>query len=1527
MAGTTWKGVKVVAIRNFDPLENNDSFLTQEQLKDAPNVQNQMFFRKGQCFEILTKSVKCWWLYVRCPSSRKEGFIPSVCVIPLREDLQGETLHFLVNGGEVLASMVNQHHNCNFFPKTPSQADLHAKEMAESIRKPCPERKANLFSRLTFWWLNKLIITGFKRPLQDSDLWSLDENNMADHIVPKLQREWEKELKKCRRNQRGSTDSVEQESEQMHLQSSDVSFAGKEPLKCQASLVKAITRVFGPYFVISVFFKLIYVVLMFVQPYLLGLLIEYAENKGNDANSWKGYVYVVSMVVVATCQVLASQQAIHISFTTAMRVHASIIGAVYAKSLSLSQMSRRISTAGETMNLMTVDAQRVVTLVETFNQLWSAPLQICVAVYFLYVTMGVAVMAGLVKQLKNSDERIKLMNEVLSGIKVLKLYAWEESFISKITAIRNKELQYIAKSLYLNAGVSFTFICAPLLVSLSTFSVYVLLGNELTAGKAFVAISLFNILRLPLTLLPRVVVNFIQAQVSNHRLEEFLKLGELQPGNVIRNMPTHCSNVAVHIENGSFCWDRSEGVPILRNVSVNIPKGSLVAVVGQVGCGKSTLLSALLGETEKLDGKVYLKGSTAFVPQEAWIQNATLRQNVLFCQSLDLERYHHVLTACALDPDIKNLPAGDLTEIGEKGVNLSGGQKQRVSLARAVYFNADIYFLDDPLSAVDSHVGKHIFDKVIGPEGLLREKTRIFVTHAVQYLPHVDQIIVLQDGVVAEYRYHATKSHDEAHLTRLRMENKAAKHLSSKTLQRPNKHDSVSSLGSLNSYLSICEGLDAECLREGEDVFSDDIAEGNDRLLLQASSTVRQRQSLISGFSLNSLLSLVEADGHVNSRLTSGDNPTNSLDFFEESVDSEDKVLNVNESRERIESWDKRKEGRTSGRTTTEESMGILCALIILLSGFGAESSAIASRIWLAKWSSTNVSTSKQRDTFLGFYALMGVGQVVLVTAMNLTLAYSALKAGRHLHQGILINVMHLPMQFFESSPLGRIMNRFSKDVNSVDERIPRSLVMFLRTFLASLGTVFVISYSTPLFLTCVLPLGALYVFIQRLYISSSRQLRRIESVNRSPIYNHFFETLTGTSTIRAFSQQQRFIMENHRRLDEAHVAHYPGICAFRWLAVRLEFIGASILFFAALFAVIARDTIAPGLVGLSVAYALQITGVLNWMVRQSSELETNIVAVERIKEYSMLTREADWIVPSHRPPEEWPHQGKIEIENFELRYRENLPRTLKNLSCFIGKEEKIGIVGRTGAGKSTLTLALFRILERAGGRIVIDGIDISQIGLQDLRSRLTIIPQDPVLFSGSLRMNLDPFDKHTDEQLWSALEVTHLKNFVIGLEKGLQHHILRAGENMSAGQRQLVCLARALLRKSKVLVLDEATAAVDLETDELIQQTIRREFADRTVLTVAHRLITIMDYDRIMVLRDGSVAEFGSPSELLSQRGVFFIMARDAGLKKKICETLFTISLKRQGVLPIHRSLLPKWSRPIFLAFILVFLIQKDEY
>jgi len=321
------------------------------------------------------------------------------------------------------------------------------------------------------------------------------------------------------------------------------------------------------------------------------------------------------------------------------------------------------------------------------------------------------------------------------------------------------------------------------------------------------------------------------------------------------------------------------------------------------------------------------------------------------------------------------------------------------------------------------------------------------------------------------------------------------------------------------------------------------------------------------------------------------------------------------------------------------------------------------------------------------------------------------------------------------------------------------------------------------------------------------------------------------------------------------------------------------IIFFAALFSVVNRDSLESGLVGLSITYALQVTATLNWMVRMSSELETNIVSVERVKEYSETPTEAEWIIPDSRPPDEWPDAGNIVIDEFDLKYREGLPLVLKQINCDIKPGEKVGIVGRTGAGKSTLTLALFRILERAGGRIMVDGVDIAKIGLQDLRSRLTIIPQDPVLFSGTLRLNLDPFDTHTDDELWKILELSHLKNFVSGLDEGLLHPVSEGGENLSVGQRQLVCLARALLRKSKILVLDEATAAVDLETDELIQQTIRREFADRTVFTIAHRLNTIMDYTRIMVLDKGFMMEFDTPQALLAQRGIFYNMARDAGL------------------------------------------------
>ncbi|KAI7803124.1 putative multidrug resistance-associated protein 1 [Triplophysa rosa] len=479
----------------------------------------------------------------------------------------------------------------------------------------------------------------------------------------------------------------------------------------------------------------------------------------------------------------------------------------------------------------------------------------------------------------------------------------------------------------------------------------------------------------------------------------------------------------------------------------------------------------------------------------------------------------------------------------------------------------------------------------------------------------------------------------------------------------------------------------------------------------------------------------------------------------------------------------------------------------------------------------------------------------------------------------MLYNVLRSPMSFFERTPSGNLVNRFAKEMDTIDSVIPSIIKMFMGSMFNVLGSCAVILIATPLVAIIIPPLGLLYFFVQRFYVASSRQLKRLESVSRSPVYTHFNETLLGTSVIRAFGEQQRFIRESDNRVDHNQKAYFPSIVANRWLAVRLEFVGNCIVTFAALFAVMARDSLSPGIMGLSISYALQVTTSLNWLVRMSSEVETNIVAVERVKEYGDTEKEAEWSLEHSTLPAGWPTNGHIEIRNFGLRYREDLELAIRDILVTIEGGEKVGIVGRTGAGKSSLTLGLFRIIEAAQGDIRIDGVNISELGLHELRSRITIIPQDPVLFSGSLRMNLDPFDGYTDEEVWRALELAHLKNFVSGLPDKLNHECSEGGENLSLGQRQLVCLARALLRKTKILVLDEATAAVDLETDNLIQSTIRTQFEDCTVLTIAHRLNTIMDYTRVLVLDKGQMAEFDSPSNLIAKKGIFYKMAKDSGL------------------------------------------------
>ncbi|KAM9305127.1 multidrug resistance-associated protein 1 [Gastrophryne carolinensis] len=1319
---------------------------------------------------------------------------------------------------------------------------------------PCPESGASFLSRITFWWISRMMVQGYKRPLETKDLWSLNKEDTSVEVVPVLAKNWETEYLKAKRQPLKMTYSPKKPAKPQEpndeTREEAEALIVKTPAKdIQPSLFKALYKTFGPYFFMSSFFKIVHDVLMFSGPEILKFLIRFVGDK--NAPNWQGYLYTALLFLCACLQTLILHQYFHICFVTGMRLKTAIVGLVYRKALVISNSARRTSTVGEIVNLMSVDAQRFMDLATYINMIWSAPLQVILALYLLWQNLGPSVLAGVavmillvpvnaviamksrkyqVVQMKCKDNRIKLMNEILNGIKVLKLYAWELAFKEKVLGIRQEELQVLKKSAYLSAVGTFTWVCAPFLVALCTFSVYVLIdeANVLDAEKAFVSLALFNILRFPLNMLPMVISSMVQASVSLKRLRVFLSHEELEPDSIDRE-PQKNGQGCIDMRNATFSWSRSDPAS-LKEINLTIPEGSLIAVVGQVGCGKSSLLSALLGEMEKKDGYVAIKGGIAYVPQQAWIQNASLKDNILFGRECSEPFYKKAVEACALLQDLDILPSGDRTEIGEKGVNLSGGQKQRVSLARAVYCNADVYLLDDPLSAVDAHVGKHIFDKVIGSKGLLKDKTRILVTHGVSYLPQMDSIIVMVDGKITE-------------------------------------------IGSYQELLKQ-DGAFAEFLRTYANAEQNNVQEHTEVEEEEEVPSPTEQKRMENGVLVN------EKGEKFMQRQLSASSETKSA--------QQNSTADLQKSGTEKEDWklteaDKAKTGRVKLAVFWEymKAIGLFLSFLSVILFLCNHVASLASNFWLSIWTDDKVVNGTQQHTNmrLGVYGALGMSQGIAVFGYSMTVSLGGILASRYLHMDLLHNVLRFPMSFFERTPSGNLVNRFSKEMDTIDSTIPQIIKMFMGSLFNVIGACIVILITTPIVAVMIPPLGLLYFFVQRFYVATSRQLKRLESVSRSPVYSHFNETLLGASVIRAFGEQKQFIRTSDFRVDENQRAYYPSIVSNRWLAIRLEFVGNCIVLFASLFAVISRYSLSPGLVGLSVSYALQVTAYLNWLVRMSSELETNIVAVERVKEYSDLEQEAPWTVQHAKPESTWPHEGRIEFQNFCLRYREDLDLALKNINATVHGGEKIGIVGRTGAGKSSLTLGLFRINEAASGEIVIDGCNIANIGLHDLRFKLTIIPQDPVLFSGSLRMNLDPFEKYTDEEVWSALELAHLKNFISGLPDKLNHECAEGGENLSIGQRQLVCLARALLRKTKVLVLDEATAAVDLETDGLIQSTIRKEFEECTVITIAHRLNTIMDYTRVMVLDRGQIVEFDSPNNLLLKKGIFYNMAKDSGL------------------------------------------------
>nr|XP_010972726.1 canalicular multispecific organic anion transporter 1 isoform X1 [Camelus dromedarius] len=1352
-----------------------------------------------------------------------------------------------------------------------------------------PLSTASFLSSITFSWYDSIVLKGYKKPLTLDDVWDVDEKSKTKILVSKFETHMTGELQKARwafqrrqrkKSQRNSGARLH-ELNKNQSQSQDVLVLEEAKKKKKKSgttedfpkswLVMALFKTFYAILLKSFLLKLVYDILTFLNPQLLKLLISFASDR--SIYLWAGYIYSILFFAVALIQSFCLQYYFQLCFVLGMKVRTTVMASVYKKALTLSNRARKQYTVGETVNLMSVDAQKLMDVTSFIHLLWSNLLQIVLSVYFLWAELGPSVLAGVgvmvllipvngvlatknraiqVKNMKNKDKRLKIMNEILSGIKILKYFTWEPSFKNQVYDIRKKELKNLLMFGRLQSVIIFLLYLTPVLVSVITFSVYVLVdsNNILDAQKAFTSITLFNILRFPMSMLPMLISSMLQASVSIERLEKYLGGDELDTSAIRHD----CNfDKAVQFSEASFTWDHDLEVTI-RDVNLDIMPGQLVAIVGTVGSGKSSLMSAMLGEMENIHGNITIKGTIAYVPQQSWIQNGTIKDNILFGAELDEKKYQQVLEACALLPDLEVLPGGDLAEIGEKGINLSGGQKQRISLARATYQNTDIYILDDPLSAVDAHVGKHIFNKVLGPSGLLKGKTRLLVTHSIHFLPQVDEIVVMGNGTILEKGSYSTL------------------------------------LAKKGSFAKNLKTFMKQTGPEDEATVNEDSEEEDDCGLMPSVEEIPEDVASLSMKRENSFHRTLSRSSRSNSRR---------LKSLKDSLKT--RKANILNEEEEVVKGQKliKKEFVQTGKVKLSIYLKYLQAIgwhsmFFIIFGLVLYSVAfIGSNLWLSAWTrdstifnSTNYPAS-QRDLRVGIYGALGLAQGVFVLISNLWSVHGSTHASSILHKQLLSNILRAPMSFFDTTPTGRIVNRFAGDISTVDDTLPVSLRSWLLCFLGIISTLVMICLATPVFVVIIIPLGIIYVSVQIFYVATSRQLRRLDSVTRSPVYSHFSETVSGLSVIRAFEHQQRFLKHNEMSIDTNQKCVFSWITSNRWLAVRLELIGNLIVFFSSLMMVIYRKTLDGDTVGFVLSNSLNITQTLNWLVRMTSEIETNIVAVERINEYIKVENEAPWVTDK-RPPEGWPSKGEIQFSNYQVRYRPELDLVLRGITCEIKSAEKIGVVGRTGAGKSSLTNSLFRILEAAGGQITIDGVDIASIGLHDLREKLTIIPQDPILFSGSLRMNLDPFNNYSDEEIWKALELAHLKSFVAGLQLGLSHEVTEGGDNLSIGQRQLLCLARALLRKSKILIMDEATAAVDIETDQLIQTTIQNEFSHCTTITIAHRLHTIMDSDKVMVLDQGKIVEYGNPEELLKNPGPFYSMAQEAGIENTNSSTAF---------------------------------------
>ncbi|XP_032226749.1 ATP-binding cassette sub-family C member 5 [Nematostella vectensis] len=1376
---------------------------------------------------------------------------------------------------------------------------------------------SGFMSMMFMSWASPIVYKGFRKPLQMDDLGELSQYETIEVNGTRIKRIWDEEV-----------DTV--------------------GLK-HARLGKVLWRCVRTRLIMGMIMFVISQMITFLGPALfIRYILEYLA-KQNTTSLGYGIALVMGLLLTEILRVAFLSFSFFLNIRTGTRARSMVYSLIYQKLSKLRNVGDK--SIGEFVNLCASDAQRIYEGVSFCNFLIGGPVVIIMAIIYTTYLIGPSALVGcglvllvfpiqmkvarLAGQLRGkvvriTDQRVRMMSEVLNCIKLIKMYAWDRSFADNIVAKRTEERNALTSAGLLQ-GINMSIaLIIPTVATVASFSVHIATGQNLTSAQAFTIMTIFNVLVFSLAVLPFGVRAVAEASTALTRVKSLMQMEELSP---FLDKPSN-SNVALSIEHCDFSWDKVESeqdkknkaaengaivaeengnvqpetkveansktkpmgkgppggrrcppgrggpilpvktklVPSLFDIDLEVKKGSLIGICGSVGSGKSSLLQCILSQMRKTKGRVGIGGSIAYVSQQAWIMNATAKDNILLGLPFNESRYKAACFACSLTKDFEILPNGDQTEIGERGINLSGGQKQRISLARALYADKDLYLLDDPLSAVDAHVGQHIFKHCI--KGSLWGKSVLFATHQLQYLSQCDQVLYMNNGRIAERGTYIQLIQDKKEFSTLIRQflQEVEEELEDEARRAESElyGDSSESRARSETNLSSCS--------------ADEIQQLFERQLTISKSTRSKTSGIDTGSPRASFRSeSLEPFKRQASKSESHKSRHSAGEGMPMKAPPED--TDVPKSREeagKLTEVEERQEGavRLSTYVNYMKSAGGVCIsfmLVLFMLACLLLQTFVDS--WLGYWLDAGNKTGiiEHEDGDINNYYMMVYGVCALVFLFGLLLktfmfVKFTLKASSKLHDLCFKKVMSGTMSFFDVTPTGRILNRFSKDLDEVDAQLPWTLESFMQNVLRIFIALGLVSAMFPYFLIAVVPLMIFFFVLNSYFRRSVRELKRLDGITRSPIFSHLTATVQGLSTLHAFDKMADFNARFSSLIDLNTLPFFMYFVSNRWLSVRLDIITVVITTVTALLVVTTKGVLTEAFAGLALSYAIRITGLFQFTVRMAAETESRFTSVERINYYiTSVPSEAPAEIPETKTKDEWPQEGTIVFNQVKMRYRSGLPLVLDNLTGFVRPQEKIGIVGRTGSGKSSVGVVLWRLVELSGGSIKIDNIDISTLGLQDLRSKISIIPQDPVLFAGTIRFNLDPFRKYSDEELWKALERSHLKDMVSNLPLKLEAPVVENGENFSVGERQLICMARALLRHSKILMMDEATAAIDSETDAKIQDTIRDAFVDCTVLTIAHRLNTVLTADRIMVMEAGKIVEFDEPSVLSADPESYF--------------------------------------------------------